>query len=122
MIRFSFKNLFDTTSINIILLKNEYIIINTCKLLNDIYFGTTIQKKYESKIIIKEFQYDLIKFAVLVGDYINENNTKIKDEFLSGIREELSNKSAYTAFKRWYLIDNFSKNDTLMLLVLNSRL
>ncbi|MBO6179525.1 MAG: HNH endonuclease [Selenomonadaceae bacterium] len=78
---------------------------NTCKLLNEAYYGSTTQKQVEAKFIRKELRDELGRFKNYVRDYMYETG-RTKDELLCTIRSELSASSPFAAFKRWLIRDN----------------
>jgi uncharacterized protein (TIGR02646 family) len=81
---------------------------NTIKLLDEVYNGTTVQKKIESanlrsKLLseIREFQ-DLL-FKYVDDGYDEDEKAEIKNEI---IRHHLKPTSNFTAFKRWVIREN----------------
>lgn len=80
--------------------------VNTCKLLVDIYYGTTPQKKIEARIIRCELRRQLLTFEADIREYLEMGEGEDKEDLYCRIRQELSNRSEYTAFKRWLIWDN----------------
>jgi hypothetical protein len=62
----------------------------------------TPQKKLESSNLRSMLLEEIRKFQELLFDYEEDEN----DSYLIKIKYELSNKSAFTAFKRWMIRDN----------------
>ena len=78
---------------------------NTCELLNEVYYGSTPQKKAEANLLRRKLINDLIQF----GTYIRKYRTalgKSKIDLSKKIELELKNTSEFTAFKRWIIRDN----------------
>ncbi len=79
--------------------------INTIKLLEAVYYGTTAQKKIEAKVLRKCLREELSKFKGIVRDY-NEAEGEDKKDLELYVKKELKNNSAFTAFKRWLIKDH----------------
>lgn len=86
---------------------------NTVALLQDAYYGRTPQKKLEAANIRKVLRVELSNFKNLVRDY-EEAEEYDKNDFKYAIRKEVSDNSAFTAFKRWILWDNREKYSELI--------
>ena len=78
---------------------------NTAKLLNDVYYGNTPQKKIESVQIRKKLRESLSRFKNLVRDYY-ELEPYEQEDVLAKINAELGAGAEFVAFKRWLLWDN----------------
>lgn len=78
---------------------------NTVKLLQEVYYGTTPQKKMEAKIIRKKLRQELSKFKEYIREY-QEAEGEDKKDLLYAIKKELKESSLFTAFKRWLLREN----------------
>ncbi len=78
---------------------------NTVKLLQEVYYGTTPQKKMEAKIIRKKLRQELSKFKEYIREY-QEAEGEDKEDLLYAIKKELKESSLFTAFKRWLLREN----------------
>lgn len=78
---------------------------NTINLLQDIYYGTTPQKIMEAKNLRKNLRNDIAKFKEYVREY-EEAEDEDKEDLRCLIKEELGEKSSFTAFKRWLIRDN----------------
>lgn len=78
---------------------------NTVKLLHDAYYGTTSQKKMEARIIRKHLRENISDFKNYVREYI-EAVGEDKEDLELLIQNELSDKSEFTAFKRWLVRDS----------------
>ena len=53
---------------------------------------------------------ELCDFTMYIQKYMRTEDTKKKRQLLETIKDELSNESAFTAFKRWYIRDNKALN------------
>ena len=78
---------------------------NTCNLLNEVYYGSTPQKKIEANFIRKKLRDELGKFKNYVRDYAQAKG-KSRTELRCTILKELSSSSAFAAFKRWLIRDH----------------
>lgn len=79
---------------------------NTISLLQDVYYGTTTQKKMEARIIRRTLRKDLSKFKEYVREYKEAESEDEKKDIACLLKRELENQSAFTAFKRWLIWDN----------------
>lgn len=79
---------------------------NTVKLLRDVYYGTTPQKKLEANILRKKVREELTRFISYVRNYYDEQNPSLKEDLESLLRMELSAGSPFAAFKRWMIKGN----------------
>lgn len=79
--------------------------LNTVALLNEVYYGSTPQKKIEAAQMRKRLRVTLSRFKNLVRDYYDLESYE-KDDVLTKIKIELSVGSEFVAFKRWLLWDN----------------
>ena len=79
---------------------------NTCRLLNDVYYGKSSNTAREAKIKRCEIRKKISKFKLYVRMYIDEENPEKKQDLLMMIQAELSNRSEFTAFKRWIILDH----------------
>lgn len=78
---------------------------NTVKLLQEVYYGSTPQKKMEAKIIRKNLRKELSKFKEYVRDY-KEAEDEEKDDLRCLLQQQLKDSSPFAAFKRWLIRDN----------------
>ena len=78
----------------------------TVSLLEDVYYGTTPQKKIEAQIIRKNLRKNLSKFKEYVREYQEAEDVVEKDDIGELLKRELNNSSEFTAFKRWLIWDN----------------
>lgn len=78
---------------------------NTINLLKDAYYGTTIQKELEAKIIRKKLRKELRDFKEYVREY-KEAEGEDREDLLCLIRSRLKANSPFAAFKRWLIRDN----------------
>ena len=86
--------------------------INTVNLLTKVYNGTTIQNKFQAREKRNKLYDELCDFTSLVYKYQRTEDTKKKNQLLSTIKFELTNQSAFTAFKRWIIRDSeYLKNE-----------
>ena len=81
---------------------------NTCKLLKDVYYGTTPQKVVESNMLRRKLFTELEQFCIYIRKYFQASGDYKKDLYLR-IKLELKNTSEFTAFKRWIIRDNSKK-------------
>ncbi len=79
--------------------------INTQKLLENVFYGSTPQKEMESKVLRKDLRKELSKFKNQVREY-KEAEEWEKDDLRCLMKRELSAKSEFAAFKRWLIRDN----------------
>lgn len=80
---------------------------NTVTLLQNAYYGTTPQKKIEARILRKQLRENVSKFKSYIRDYEDlEQGSEEKEDLEILIKRELSEKSEFTAFKRWLIRDN----------------
>lgn len=80
--------------------------LDTVKLLYDVYEGTTEQKKCEARIIRKKLREELSRFKEYVREYQEEEMKDEKEDLLFQIKKELRASSPFAAFKRWLIRDN----------------
>lgn len=78
---------------------------NTVKLLTDVYYGTTAQKKIEATSIRKKLRKELMKFKYCVREY-HEAESDEKEDLEALLRKELKDSSPFAAFKRQLIRDN----------------
>lgn len=80
---------------------------NTAELLECVYNGTTTQKKLESEKLRRKIQEELIKFQdALIEYYYNSPDSEDKEFSRAKIRKLLHKKSAFTAFKKWIILES----------------
>ena len=80
--------------------------INTADLLIKVYNGTTNQNKFQARAKRDKLYDELCDFTSILSKYQRTEDPKKKKQFLNAIKFELSNQSAFTAFKRWIVRDN----------------
>lgn len=78
---------------------------NTVKLLQEVYYGSTPQKKMEAKILRKTLRKELSKFKEYVREY-KEAEDEEKEDFKCLLQQQLKDSSPFAAFKRWLIRDN----------------
>lgn len=78
---------------------------NTKRLLEEVYYGTTSQKKMEAKILRKTLREELSKFKEYVREY-QEAEDEDKEDLECLLKRELGDSSPFAAFKRWLIRDN----------------
>lgn len=79
--------------------------VNTQGLLREVYYGSTPQKKMEARILRKALRKELSAFKEYVREYQEaEEDEKVDLEYL--LKKELSDSSAFAAFKRWLIRDH----------------
>lgn len=79
--------------------------LNTVRLLYDVYYGTTTQKKIEAAVICKNLRGEISKFKGYVREY-KEATGEDKKDLESLVKRNLKNNSVFTAFKRWLIKDH----------------
>lgn len=81
--------------------------INTVKLLNEVYNGTTPLKAIESEYIREKLLQELIDVQTSLLTYYDDESEEDEIEIAKkNIKRHLNKKSAFTAFKRWIIKDN----------------
>ena len=105
-IAFHFQNPPQKPELKIEALDTSIATVNTCHLLNDVYYGKTPQKKVESKLIRCEIRRQMLDFENYIGEYLELEDGEDKKDLYCKIEKELKNASEYTAFKRWFIRDN----------------
>ena len=78
---------------------------NTVKLLQEVYYGSTPQKKMEAKILRKNLRKEVSKFKECVREY-KEAEDEEKDDLKCFLQQQLKDSSPFAAFKRWLIRDN----------------
>ena len=74
---------------------------NTTELLKEVYNGTSLQNKFQARAKRNKLYDELSEFTSLLLKYFRTEDTLKKEDLLINIKSELSNKSEFTAFKRW---------------------
>lgn len=87
--------------------------INTERLLREVYYGSTPQKKMEAKILRKTLRKDLSAFKEYVREY-QEAEDEEKEDLECLLRQQLGHGSPFAAFKRWLIRDNKDTYPELM--------
>ena len=72
--------------------------VNTLKLLQEVYYGSTPQKMMETRILRKNLRKELSQFKEYVREY--------KEDLLYLLKQQLSDSSPFAAFKRWLIRDH----------------
>lgn len=93
---------FPKTKVELKIINNIDIVNNTVTLLDKIYNGSTVNKKIEADNIKKKIMREIQSFENLIFEYIYNS----KKELVEEIKEKLSRKSAFSAFKRWIIKNN----------------
>ena len=78
---------------------------NTVKLLQEVYYGSTPQKKMEAKILRRMLRKELSEFKEYVREY-KEAEDEEKEDLKFLLQQQLKDSSPFAAFKRWLLRDN----------------
>ena len=86
---------------------------NTCALLDEVYYGSTPQKKLEAANIRRALRKNLSDFKNLIRTY-DEAEDYDKEDLRCAIRKEVGEGAAFAAFKRWLLWDNKEKYEDLI--------
>ncbi|MDE7424635.1 MAG: HNH endonuclease [Lachnospiraceae bacterium] len=79
--------------------------INTQKLLKEVYYGSTPQKKMEAKILRRTLRKEISKFKEYVREY-QEAEDEEKEDLKYLLKQQLGDSSPFAAFKRWLIRDN----------------
>lgn len=74
---------------------------NTTELLKEVYNGTSQQNKFQAREKRNKLYDELSDFTSLLLKYFRTEDVLKKEDLLLSIKNELSNKSEFTAFKRW---------------------
>jgi uncharacterized protein (TIGR02646 family) len=83
--------------------ENPQIVITTAEFLDKVYNGHTDLKKIEGENMRKKVMTELNNFVDALTNYHTE--TEDKDIYLLKIQRHLNKNSAFTAFKRWYVLE-----------------
>ncbi len=78
---------------------------NTIKLLQEVYYGSTPQKKMESTILRRMLRKELSAFKEYVREY-HEAEDEEKEDLKYLLQKELRDSSPFATFKRWLIRDN----------------
>ncbi len=78
---------------------------NTIKLLQEVYYGSTPQKKMESTILRRMLRKEFSAFKEYVREY-HEAEDEEKEDLKYLLQKELRDSSPFAAFKRWLIRDN----------------
>lgn len=87
------------------ILESKKEIQNTVKLLREVYYGFTPQKRFEARVLRRTLRKEISKFKEYVREYQDAEDQE-KEDLLYLIEKELKNSSPFTAFKRWLIRDN----------------
>lgn len=85
--------------------QNAIVSLKEAKLLREVYYGSTSQKKMEAKILRKILRKELCEFKELVREY-QEAEEDEKEELKCLLKQQLSDRSPFAAFKRWLIRDH----------------
>lgn len=78
---------------------------NTVKLLQEVYYGHTPQKKMEAVILRRCLRKEISEFKEYVREY-QEAEDEEKEDLKILLKKELGDSSPFAAFKRWLIRDN----------------
>lgn len=78
---------------------------NTVKLLREVYYGSTPQKKMEATILRRILRKELAVFKEYVREY-QEAEDEEKEDLMYLLKQQLGDASPFAAFKRWLIRDN----------------
>ena len=78
---------------------------NTVELLQEIYYGSTPQKKMEATILRRILRRELSEFKEYVREY-REAEEEEKEDLKYLLKQQLGDSSPFAAFKRWLIRDN----------------
>ena len=101
---------FPQKTVKITALRNEAIVHNTVKLLDEVYNGTTPQKKMEADNLKDKLQTEILQFQGLLIGYLEANTETERTIYLNNIQKSLEITSIFTAFKQpiWADIESHS--------------
>jgi hypothetical protein len=86
--------------------KNDIRVQNTIQLLREIYNGTTVEKKIEAVNLKDQLIKEIFDFTKLLHQYNEAHEEDWKNHIKKLIKDRLSVKSAFAAFKRWIIRKN----------------
>jgi len=104
-IRYSLDTDLQNNKIIIENLTDDVATLNTVKLLTDVYNGTTDQNKLQARVKRNNLYDELSYFTYIMSKYELTEDMKKKKKLFKQIKDELSNESSFTAFKRWIIRD-----------------
>jgi hypothetical protein len=78
---------------------------NTVRLLQEVYYGSTPQKKMEATILRRILRKELSEFKEYIREY-REAEGEEKEDLMSLLQRQLRDSSPFAAFKRWLIRDN----------------
>lgn len=78
---------------------------NTVKLLQEVYYGSTPQKKMEATILRRILRKELSEFKEYVREYMEAQDEE-KEDLKYLLQQQLRDSSPFAAFKRWLIRDN----------------
>lgn len=78
---------------------------NTVRLLKEVYYGSTPQKKMEAKILRRTLRKELAEFKEYVREYKEAEGVE-KEDLCILLKMQLADSSPFAAFKRWLIRDN----------------
>ena len=79
---------------------------NTIKLLKQIHNGKSGSAKIKSADLREKIYNEIVKFESFIQSYRLTEKQQRKNELLQSIIDGLSNRTPFTAFKRWIVRDN----------------
>lgn len=89
---------------------------NTVRLLQEVYYGSTPQKKMEATILRRILRKELSEFKEYVREYMEAQDEEKEDlKFL--LQQQLRVSSPFAAFKRWLIRDNKEAYPELMVYI-----
>jgi len=109
-IKYLLNDDFSKNQVVIEAISNDIKTQNTAQLLKDIYSGTTMQNKFQAREKRNRLYDEMCDFTNLISKYFRTEDREKKEELLITIKYELSNKSAFTAFKRCFIKENSKFN------------
>lgn len=81
--------------------------VNTVRLLQEVYYGSTPQKQMEARTIRRNLRKELSEFKNEVREYLEAEDGD-KEDLEYELKRQLRDASPYAAFKRWLIRDNQS--------------
>lgn len=86
---------------------------NTVRLLQEVYYGSTPQKKMEATMLRRILRKELTNFKEYVREY-KEAEDDEKEDLQYLLQQQLKDSSPFAAFKRWLIRDNKEKYPELL--------
>lgn len=99
----------DAQSVTVKPLNQENSTLSTVNLLNAVYYGNTPEKRLSANNIKWLLHEEMTKFKSALQSYkrhLENNDTMAMEDDIYLLKQSLNCSSSFTAFKRWYIMDN----------------